>query len=171
MPPQILLFLILAVLALVVWLKRLPVQQRKRALSRAFIIIGVVLLIIAIATGRLHWLFAVLGGAFALIQRLSVLARSYTWFKAQSSNPEEGTRDTSGGEGADEIARETPSEVMDKAEAYAVLGLKPGARDEEITAAYRRLMQRVHPDRGGSGHLAEKIIRAKKILLTEKPDH
>ncbi len=54
---------------------------------------------------------------------------------------------------------------MGRAEAFAVLGLAEGATDEEIHAAHRRLIQRVHPDVGGSADLAARINRAKDILL------
>jgi hypothetical protein len=58
-----------------------------------------------------------------------------------------------------------PTGSMTRAEAFAVLGLAEGASDEEIHAAHRRLIQRVHPDVGGSADLAARINRAKDILL------
>lgn len=59
------------------------------------------------------------------------------------------------------------SGTMAKDEAYAILGLKPGATPDEIRAAHRRLMQANHPDRGGSDWLAARINRARDVLLEE----
>lgn len=50
-------------------------------------------------------------------------------------------------------------------DALAVLGLAEGATEDEIRAAHRRLIQRMHPDVGGSADLAARINRAKDILL------
>ncbi len=52
-------------------------------------------------------------------------------------------------------------------EAYAVLGLKPGATIAEVRAAHRRLMKDFHPDHGGSNYLAIKINQAKDLLFQE----
>jgi DnaJ family protein C protein 19 len=55
---------------------------------------------------------------------------------------------------------------MSRAEAYEVLGLKPGASTAEIRAAHLRLMRTAHPDTGGSDWLAARINQARDILLS-----
>jgi DnaJ homolog subfamily C member 19 len=50
-------------------------------------------------------------------------------------------------------------------EAYDVLGLEPGATEQEILAAHRRLMRVAHPDAGGSDWLASRINQARDTLL------
>ena len=66
-----------------------------------------------------------------------------------------------------EVADES---VMTRELALEILGLNGKPADEqvtreEVTRAHRHLMQKMHPDRGGSDYLAKKINAAKDYLL------
>lgn len=54
---------------------------------------------------------------------------------------------------------------MSTADARSILGVEPQATTAEIKAAYTRLMQRAHPDKGGSAGLAAQLNAARDRLL------
>jgi DnaJ-domain-containing protein 1 len=58
-------------------------------------------------------------------------------------------------------------DVMTREQAYAILDLEPGASNEQVKEAHRRLMMKIHPDHGGSTFLAAQTNRAKELLLGE----
>lgn len=69
--------------------------------------------------------------------------------------------------------RRAPS--LDAAEARAILGVNADADERAIRSAHRRLVQALHPDRGGSAELTRRINAARDTLLrgtrpfTERP--
>lgn len=56
-------------------------------------------------------------------------------------------------------------EGMSAADARSILGVEPTASVADIRAAYTRLMQRAHPDKGGSAGLAAQLNAARDRLL------
>ncbi|MBL8588912.1 MAG: DnaJ domain-containing protein [Methylobacteriaceae bacterium] len=54
---------------------------------------------------------------------------------------------------------------MSENEAYEVLGLAKGASRDEIARAHRELMKKLHPDAGGTTHLAARVNEAKDVLM------
>ena len=70
------------------------------------------------------------------------------------------------GDGPRETGRRATS-TMSPHEARKVLGVDETATTAEIVARHRRLMQKIHPDRGGSDYLASKINQAKDRLVNQ----
>lgn len=75
------------------------------------------------------------------------------------------TADAGGGDAGEDSGSARASGPLTESEALDILGLAPGASREEIIRAHRRMMQKLHPDHGGSNYLAARINEAKACLL------
>lgn len=144
------LILLLAVVGgalLLKWLRRQP-----RATQMRWLLYSVVGAVIVLAlTGRIHWLGAVFAALLVIAKKLILLFRFLPFFVGRRTQSQS----------------ENDATPMSHADALKVLDLEHGATREDIIAAHKRLMQKVHPDRGGSDHLAKQINRAKERLLKD----
>ncbi len=122
--------------------------------------IGITILLLVV-TGRIPWLFALFSAAVPWINRAMAAHRLWSNVKQQSQQWGNSGSTNSGHQG------QRPIETMTREEALEILGLDTNATREDIVAAHRKLMSKVHPDKGGSDFLAKTINHARKVLLDD----
>lgn len=212
-------------------IRSLPREQRKKTLVWLSISLLIVLTLIAVLTGRMHWLGAViaalipiakfgLNAVLRLMPFITQLRRatagrqsvfttqhlevrldfssgrlsgkiihgphmpkdlgelsieefkeletyyqehdrhSYYLIKAFQRRPGQ-SHQSSQSNGDDFGFSSSPS----RQEALQILGLNGNPTRKEIISAHRKLIQKLHPDRGGNDYLASRINQAKDVLL------
>jgi hypothetical protein len=159
------LIILLAVIGigLVLWYKisRAPADKRKNLIfwSTAGVIIGT--LVVLAVTGRMHWIYA-LGGTIAAFMPRMISALRYLPLINRLRQQFSGQKSQQSGQ---QSANRANPGIMTAEQARQILGVNAGASKEEIIKAHKRMMQKVHPDRGGSDYLAAQINQAKDALL------
>ena len=226
---------LIAVIALARWLGRANAAQRSKMLKLILLYGAAAILLLLVITGRLPWLFALIGAALPWLQRAMMARRAWNTFRsmrqpqsgqnsrvetaflrmtldhdtgdlngeviqgtfsgsklldlsldqllvlldqlrtadAQSAALLEAYLDRTQGASwrkqdettAEETVHTAASTPMNRQEAAEILGVSSDAPQKVIIQAHRRLIQRLHSDRGGSDYLAAMINKAKDVLL------
>lgn len=161
------------VLTRLLWLAKRPARHTTLiTIAAALLVIGLAVLTL---TGRLHWLAALAAALAPFLRRGLRLIRYLPWLSSLLAAIRSPAASGSAGAGRDRTTdrsggRERPfrdNGAMSRAEALEVLGLGTQPTREEIISAHRHLIQKLHPDRGGTKYLAQQLNEAKHRLLEE----
>jgi len=157
------LLVIIAIVALIYFLKyfrRIPAKDKPKAAIKYGLYIAAIVVIGLVITGKLHWVAAGIAGLLPIAQRLfytgtrfmPFLKQIYT-FKKQNEQLSQAS------------SSPAPDSSMTVDKAKEIFGIKTLESSEQITKRHRELMQKNHPDRGGSDYLAAQINEAKECLI------
>ncbi|MGS2716580.1 hypothetical protein ACVBE9_00265 [Eionea flava] len=115
------------------------------------------LAILLVMSGKLHWVAGAIAAIFPLLQRFfPLIMRALPFFKNRKNTTHH---------------QKSPTQKvggMDKEKALQIFGFDILPEESVIIQRHRELMQKNHPDRGGSDFLAAQINEAKEVLLSER---
>jgi len=229
------LFAIVGLFWLAAWLRKSSPTQRAY-LFKMILLYGVAgFLLVMVVTGRIHWLFALLGATLPWVQRYFFARQAWRMFKShrkpiagntskvetryfvmildhdsgeltgnitrgdfsgktitdlsleqllsllkecRSDDPQsaallEAFLDRYHGDTwrindfSDETHHQASVGPMSRREAAEILGLDENSASEKVIETHRRLMQKLHSDRGGTDYLASLVNQARDVLLED----
>lgn len=154
---QVLIILaIIAAFIFIRWVSRKPLQQK---IWWVFVGVAVVFLVL-FAAGKLNGLIAGIAAGIPILIKTFTFLRPFlpnvfAWLRGRREQTQR--RQSTRGQSA----------TMSTEQACQILGLQPGCSRDEIITAHRKLIQKAHPDQGGSPYLAALINQARDHLLSK----
>ncbi len=142
---------------------RLDATDKRRGLFWAGVVAVGLVCTLLVVTGRLHALGALVAGLALFAHRgWRAFQLWLLWRRIRNAGggPEADPQSGRDGQGSPDR-----SGGMGLTEARDVLNVPVDAGRDEIVKAHRRLIQKVHPDHGGSDELAARVNEAKEVLL------
>lgn len=160
---RIILLIAVGIFAWLAWQKfKASAPRERRKLLLQWLLIGLALAAVLLAiSGRLHWVAAAVALALPVLGKtLGWLGRHLPWLapliaRHAQAKQEQKQRSTD--------ADKAPPLTV--GEARRILNVSENASREEIIGAHRKLIQKLHPDRGGNDYLASRVNAAKELLL------
>ncbi len=156
--PRLIILLVIFALLYLFWkeLGRRQGEEKKQFLLKGGFWVLLGLILFAVLTGRAHWLAALITALLPAVkwllgQAVRNLPFLHNLYRQRQSRQQP-----------------NPAQVrnqLTESEALQILGLEPGASKEEIIAAHKRLIQKLHPDMGGNDYLAAQLNAARDLLL------
>lgn len=150
--------LAIAAIAYLMWfkIKKAKGEEKKKLVIWTIAGSAIAILGFLALTGRLNFITAAITGAVAMLPKAVQLLRYLpiiNKFRQQANNSHQQHQQTA------------TQSAMNHKQACEILGVSTDATKEEIIKAHKRMMQKLHPDRGGSDYLASQINQAKDTLL------
>ena len=143
-------YIIISILVIIsiIYLSR-RIQNRSKLIF--FLLLGLVIYLVA--TGKAHWISALVVALIPIIKKLFIIIRYFPILQKFASGYSKAKNKSKKRSG------------MSREEAALILGINANSTKEEIISAHKKQMQKHHPDKGGSKDMAAKINAAKDTLL------
>lgn len=125
------------------WFANAPPSRIRKVFGWVFVVLVIFLIFMLVRFGLLH--------LAAIVSFLSVVVPLLRQFQSAKTK--------SGGGRVYHKGRMTVEEARE------ILDVTANASSQDINAAHRRMIQKNHPDQGGSEYLASKINEARDVLL------
>jgi len=137
-------------------------EQRRKGLFYAVVGVLAVVCVLLVVTGRIHFLAGLFAALVPFLRRGWQAAKLWLMLRRWTGKGKADGNDASGGSQGRGASVGGP---MTLEEAREILNVSVNASRDEIVKAHRRMIQKVHPDRGGSDALAARVNEAKERLL------